>query len=139
MAELRDSRPQAYSERIGACQIEQLRDLAAREPLSSFWGGYRSGVSVSGILRRQQTSLEPLVERIESARVLDRPGRIVGRTFRGKLSSGGLKDALSGSWLGRALHPMLTDVVIGSFVSASLTRSRRRGHTGAVASRWGAN
>lgn len=58
--------------------------------------------------------------RIESAHVLDGPARIVGRTFRGKLSSGGLKDALSGTWLGHAVHPMLTDVVIGSFVSASL-------------------
>jgi nitrite reductase/ring-hydroxylating ferredoxin subunit/uncharacterized membrane protein len=31
-----------------------------------------------------------------------------------------LKDAVSGRWLGHAVHPMLTDVVIGSFVSATL-------------------
>jgi nitrite reductase/ring-hydroxylating ferredoxin subunit len=31
-----------------------------------------------------------------------------------------LKGALSGIWLGHAVHPMLTDVVIGSFTSASL-------------------
>ena len=31
---------------------------------------------------------------------------------------GPLKNALSGSWLGHALHPMLTDVTIGSFTSA---------------------
>ena len=29
-----------------------------------------------------------------------------------------VKDALSGSWLGHALHPLLTDVTIGSFTSA---------------------
>jgi nitrite reductase/ring-hydroxylating ferredoxin subunit/uncharacterized membrane protein len=33
---------------------------------------------------------------------------------------GGLKDVLSGTWLGHALHPLLTDVVIGTFMSASL-------------------
>ena len=31
---------------------------------------------------------------------------------------GPLKDALSGTWLGHALHPLLTDVTIGSFTSA---------------------
>ena len=32
----------------------------------------------------------------------------------------GLRDALSGTWLGHALHPLPTDVVIGSFLSATL-------------------
>jgi nitrite reductase/ring-hydroxylating ferredoxin subunit/uncharacterized membrane protein len=36
------------------------------------------------------------------------------------VSSSGLKDALSGTWLGHAFHPMLTDVVIGSLMSASV-------------------
>ena len=31
---------------------------------------------------------------------------------------GPVKDALSGSWLGHALHPLLTDVTIGTFTSA---------------------
>jgi hypothetical protein len=31
-----------------------------------------------------------------------------------------LKDALSGTWLGRALHPPLTDLVIGGWTSALL-------------------
>jgi nitrite reductase/ring-hydroxylating ferredoxin subunit/uncharacterized membrane protein len=34
--------------------------------------------------------------------------------------TGAVKDAVSGTWLGHALHPMLTDVVIGSFTSASV-------------------
>src|SRR5207248_7273015 len=33
---------------------------------------------------------------------------------------GRLKEALSGTWLGHPVHTMLTDVVIGSFTSASL-------------------
>ena len=44
----------------------------------------------------------------------------MGRRVRGLLSPGALKDTLSGTWLGHAVHPMLTDVVIGSFISASL-------------------
>jgi nitrite reductase/ring-hydroxylating ferredoxin subunit/uncharacterized membrane protein len=73
----------------------------------------------SGLLLRQITPLEPLVRRIESAEALDPIGRAVGKAVRGNLT-GTVKDALSGTWLGHALHPMLTDVVIGSFMSASL-------------------
>lgn len=64
--------------------------------------------------------LAPLVERLESVEALDAPGKAVGEKVRGVLGPGALKDALSGTWLGHALHPMLTDVTIGSFVSASL-------------------
>ena len=62
----------------------------------------------------------PLIDAVESAAPLDAPAKKVGETVRGAISPGALKDALSGTWLGHALHPMLTDVVIGSFTSASL-------------------
>jgi nitrite reductase/ring-hydroxylating ferredoxin subunit/uncharacterized membrane protein len=62
----------------------------------------------------------PLVGAIESASALDEPGKAIGKLVRGAISPGALKDAISGTWLGHALHPMLTDVVIGSFMSASL-------------------
>ena len=38
----------------------------------------------------------------------------------GRIGPGRLKDALSGTWLGHALHPLLTDIPIGSWTSASL-------------------
>jgi nitrite reductase/ring-hydroxylating ferredoxin subunit/uncharacterized membrane protein len=44
-----------------------------------------------------------------------------GRTIRDLIPSGPVKDALSGTWLGHALHPMLTDVVIGAFSGATMT------------------
>ncbi|MBV9797631.1 MAG: Rieske (2Fe-2S) protein [Solirubrobacterales bacterium] len=69
---------------------------------------------------RQLTPLEPLVARIEAAEALDSVGKPVGKSVREVMSSSGLKDALSGTWLGHAFHPMLTDVVIGSFMSASV-------------------
>jgi nitrite reductase/ring-hydroxylating ferredoxin subunit/uncharacterized membrane protein len=64
--------------------------------------------------------LLPLVEAIESAELLDAPGEAIGKTVRSLISPGAIKDALSGTQLGHALHPLLTDVVIGSFVSATL-------------------
>jgi nitrite reductase/ring-hydroxylating ferredoxin subunit len=65
-------------------------------------------------------SFSAVVDSIESLEALDAPGKAVGKAIRGAVGPGGLKDALSGTWLGHALHPMLTDVVIGSFVSATL-------------------
>lgn len=61
-----------------------------------------------------------MIEKVESAAFLDPPGKAIGKRVRGVLSPGAFKDALSGTWLGHALHPLLTDVVIGSFMSASL-------------------
>ena len=69
---------------------------------------------------RSSSPLGPLVERLESLGALDAPGRAVGKAVRGALGPGALKDAVSGTWLGHAVHPLLTDVTIGSFVSASL-------------------
>jgi nitrite reductase/ring-hydroxylating ferredoxin subunit/uncharacterized membrane protein len=77
-------------------------------------------VASSGLLRRQLTPLEPAVSAIESAESLDPAARAVGKAVRDAAGRGALKDALSGTWLGHALHPVLTDVVIGSFASASL-------------------
>ncbi len=78
-------------------------------------------MGVSGqAVRRRLTPVEPLVAAVESAAVLDGPGKAIGKAVRGVLSPGKVKDALSGTWLGHALHPLLTDLVIGSFVSATL-------------------
>ena len=62
----------------------------------------------------------PLVQRLESLEVLDAPAQAVGQAVRGALAPGAVKDALSGTWLGHALHPLLTDVTIGAFLSASM-------------------
>ncbi len=64
--------------------------------------------------------IRPLAGAVESISALDAPGQKIGTAVRGLLSPGALKDAISGTWMGHALHPILTDVVIGSFVSASL-------------------
>jgi nitrite reductase/ring-hydroxylating ferredoxin subunit/uncharacterized membrane protein len=66
------------------------------------------------------TPLRPLVDSLEQAGALDAPGETIGKAVRSVLAPGAIKDALSGTWLGHAVHPPLTDVVIGSFLGASL-------------------
>jgi len=66
------------------------------------------------------TPIEPVVRQIESASFLDGPAKFVGKNVRNAVSGSRVKDALSGTWLGHAVHPMLTDVVIGSFMGATL-------------------
>jgi nitrite reductase/ring-hydroxylating ferredoxin subunit/uncharacterized membrane protein len=70
--------------------------------------------------RRRATPFGPFIDRVESAAVLDSAATAIAKRVRGVVSPGTLKDALSGTWLGHALHPALTDVVVGSFLSATL-------------------
>lgn len=58
------------------------------------------------------------VTRIEQVDLLDRFADPLTATVRRALTAGPLKDALSGTWLGHTLHPLLTDVPIGAWVSS---------------------
>jgi nitrite reductase/ring-hydroxylating ferredoxin subunit len=51
---------------------------------------------------------------------LDPPAKQLGKLLRSIIRPGPVKDALSGGWLGHALHPVLTDATIGTFTSALL-------------------
>lgn len=62
-----------------------------------------------------------LGERIGALEALDGPAKAIGKQIRNMLpAGGGVKDVLSGTWLGHALHPLLTDVPIGTWTSATL-------------------
>jgi nitrite reductase/ring-hydroxylating ferredoxin subunit/uncharacterized membrane protein len=61
-----------------------------------------------------------VAERLESAGLLDAPGKALGKAIRNAIPAGPVKDTLSGTWLGHALHPMLTDIPIGAWTSATL-------------------
>jgi nitrite reductase/ring-hydroxylating ferredoxin subunit/uncharacterized membrane protein len=63
-------------------------------------------------------SLERVVERIEQATSLDGPADQVRDIVAQAIPNGPRKDFLSGTWLGHALHPMLTDLPIGFWTSA---------------------
>jgi nitrite reductase/ring-hydroxylating ferredoxin subunit/uncharacterized membrane protein len=62
--------------------------------------------------------LERVVEQIEQATTLDGPADQVADIVAKAIPNGPRKDFLSGTWLGHALHPMLTDLPIGFWTSA---------------------
>jgi nitrite reductase/ring-hydroxylating ferredoxin subunit/uncharacterized membrane protein len=63
--------------------------------------------------------IELLTDRAARLALLDRPGGQIAKVVRGA-GPGTLKDLVSGTWMGHALHPLLTDVVIGSWTSVTL-------------------
>jgi nitrite reductase/ring-hydroxylating ferredoxin subunit len=65
-------------------------------------------------------ALHHMAERLGGFEQLDGPAERVSAAVRGALGPGALKDALSGTWLGHALHPLLTDLPIGTWTSANL-------------------
>ncbi|MGH3570778.1 MAG: Rieske 2Fe-2S domain-containing protein [Pseudonocardiaceae bacterium] len=66
-------------------------------------------------------TVQQLTKRIEEMEALDRFANLMQKVLsRIVPQESALKDLLSGTWLGRPLHPMLTDVVIGVWTSASV-------------------
>jgi nitrite reductase/ring-hydroxylating ferredoxin subunit/uncharacterized membrane protein len=63
-------------------------------------------------------AIEALVGRISRNKRLDIVGQALGGAVGKLVKPGHVKDLLSGTWLGHALHPLLTDLPIGSFTSA---------------------
>jgi len=64
--------------------------------------------------------LQDVASRIEKIDAIDKIGDSLGGVVKKLIPAGQLKDALSGTWLGHPLHPLLTDIPIGSFTSATL-------------------
>ena len=63
-------------------------------------------------------TLESLAHGIEELDASDRVAGPLQQLIRKKVGSGILRDALTGRWLGHALHPALTDLPIGFWTSA---------------------
>lgn len=79
--------------------------------------------------------VDRLAAMAERARILDAPASKVAKRVRSTISPGPLKDTISGTWLGHPLHPVLTDVVIGTWTSALLLDLSRDHHVGRGADR----
>ena len=60
------------------------------------------------------------VAALESVEAVDAAALKLAGAVSNAIPVGPTRDALSGTWIGHALHPALTDVVIGSFLSATL-------------------
>jgi uncharacterized membrane protein len=65
-------------------------------------------------------ALVAAVQHIERAEGLDRPAAVIERVASAVARPGAVHDALVGSWLGHALHPLMTDLPIGFWTSASV-------------------
>jgi uncharacterized membrane protein len=61
-----------------------------------------------------------LTASVEELAALDAPAEAAGAAVRGAVGSGALKSVLRGDWMGHALHPLLTDTVIGTWTSGLL-------------------
>lgn len=64
--------------------------------------------------------LVDLVHGLESNSGLDRPARVLETVANVVAPEGPRRDVLQGSWLGHALHPLMTDLPLGMWMSASL-------------------
>jgi nitrite reductase/ring-hydroxylating ferredoxin subunit/uncharacterized membrane protein len=67
-----------------------------------------------------ENSVNKAVEALESVETVDGAALKLAGAVTKAVPAGAPRDALSGTGLGHALHPALTDVVIGSFFSATL-------------------
>jgi nitrite reductase/ring-hydroxylating ferredoxin subunit/uncharacterized membrane protein len=64
--------------------------------------------------------LERLLDRISAASGLDATSGPLAEQVQRATASTPVKNALSGSWLGHQVHPLLTDLPIGAWVSAGV-------------------
>ena len=58
--------------------------------------------------------------RLEETTALDKPVQAIEPSIRSAFGSGARGAVLRGDWLGHALHPVLTDIVIGTWTSATV-------------------
>ncbi|MDQ6651037.1 MAG: Rieske 2Fe-2S domain-containing protein [Actinomycetota bacterium] len=60
------------------------------------------------------------IDRLERAKALDPAVKVVSSLVHKVIQPQGLRDLLHGVWLGHPLHPVLVQVPVGAFVSASM-------------------
>ena len=63
---------------------------------------------------------KPIIDAVEGAEFLDGAAKPYGKKVRDMFKPGPVRDALAGTWLGHSLHPLMTDVVIMSFLGATV-------------------
>jgi uncharacterized membrane protein len=69
---------------------------------------------------RRPPPLAEALERLEENEALDQTADALARAANAAVPRGPVRDALTGAWLGHAVHPMLTDIPIGCWTSASI-------------------
>lgn len=67
---------------------------------------------------RLRSFLESIIERVDGSQSLNRLGQGLTELVGKVVKPGKTKDLLSGTWMGHPVHPMLTDLPIGSWTSS---------------------
>src|SRR5918999_4212108 len=62
--------------------------------------------------------LASVAERLTGVTAIDKPAKAIGKTVRELTAPAEVKEALSGTWLGHPVHPLLIALPIGSWSSA---------------------
>lgn len=89
-------------------------------------GGAKGDVDVHARKEKRMSSVEqpPTIVRwtlrLEQATALDRPVRALEPLIRSAFGTGARASVLRGDGLGHAVHPLLTDVLLGSWTSATV-------------------
>ena len=83
---------------------------------------------------RPPPALVEALARLEENEALDQPAGALARAAGAAVPRGAVRDVLTGAWVGHAVHPILTDIPIGCWTSASVLdflggRSSRKGAT----------
>jgi nitrite reductase/ring-hydroxylating ferredoxin subunit/uncharacterized membrane protein len=66
------------------------------------------------------STLHRVMSRLEALSALDKPADAVSSLVTKTVQEGPVKDAVSGTWLGHPLHPLLVSIPIGAWTSASV-------------------
>jgi nitrite reductase/ring-hydroxylating ferredoxin subunit/uncharacterized membrane protein len=65
-------------------------------------------------------NIRDLMRQLEAWSFLDPAGEWLGEKVNAAVARGSLKSLLSGTWLGHPLHPLLTDIPIGTLTTATV-------------------
>jgi nitrite reductase/ring-hydroxylating ferredoxin subunit/uncharacterized membrane protein len=87
---------------------------------SSLYGADATAVPDWSPPAPRRPRLHALAQQLERLEQLDAVAKPLGRAVRGLTRPGPARDALSGRAIGHALHPLMTDVPIGTWTSATL-------------------
>ena len=79
----------------------------------------RLGRKTTNMANRPGHDLHRLLRRVEDTETLDPAAHALFRVARSTLARGPLRDVLTGTWLGHAFHPLLTDFAEGGWIAAS--------------------
>jgi nitrite reductase/ring-hydroxylating ferredoxin subunit/uncharacterized membrane protein len=101
-------------------RVQTIQPTAKERPVPPMCGTPAPQTSRSEAARPISAWTEPVIQSLEASEPLNALGKWLSNAFHRVVRSGGVKDALAGTWMAHPMHPMLTDVTIGVWTSAAI-------------------